>query len=84
MCTNVGGNPELVHHGTSGLLVECGDVDAIARAIGTLLCDGRQAASLGAAARAMALRHCTRQAMLALHLSLYEAMSAGRRAARPA
>lgn len=84
VCTNVGGNPELITHGTSGLLVERGDVEAIAGAVVTLLGDVEHAASLGAAARATVMRRCAKQAMLDAHLSLYEAMLASGRAARPA
>jgi glycosyltransferase involved in cell wall biosynthesis len=78
VCTNVGGNPELITNGTSGLLVERGDVEGIAGAVVTLLRDVEQAARFGAAARATVQRHCTTRAMLDAHLSLYQATLSGR------
>jgi glycosyltransferase involved in cell wall biosynthesis len=79
VCTNVGGNPELVQHQKSGLLVDCGDVEAIAAGITSLLRDEGLAARFGAAARQMAVRRYTKEAMLAEHLALYDAaLAAGR------
>lgn len=51
VATNVGGNPELIEDGRTGLLVPVGDAEALARAIGRLLDDEHLAAELGAAAR---------------------------------
>ncbi len=48
-----GGVPEVVTHGRDGLLVPFGDVDALARALSTLLDDPSTAARLGAAGRAL-------------------------------
>lgn len=50
--TRVGGIPELVRDGVDGLLVEAGDVDALAEAIATLAADPARCAACGAAARA--------------------------------
>lgn len=49
--TRVGGTPELVIEGKTGLLVERGEPEALARAIETLLGDAALRASLGAGAR---------------------------------
>ena len=50
VATRVGGIPDLVEHGVSGLLVESGDVTALADALTQILSDGELAARLGAAA----------------------------------
>lgn len=55
VATRVGGTPELVIDGQTGLLVERGDPDALARAISRLLGDEALRAALGTAAR----RHVT-------------------------
>ena len=51
----VGGLPEIVEDGRSGLLVPAGDVDALAAAILELVRDPGRAAAMGAAGRARAL-----------------------------
>jgi glycosyltransferase involved in cell wall biosynthesis len=52
VATRVGGIPDLVAHGTTGLLVPPGDADALAAAVKSLLDDPERAAAMGAAARA--------------------------------
>lgn len=49
--TNVGGNPDLIADGVTGLVTPVGDADALAAAIERLLVDAPLAARLGAAAR---------------------------------
>ena len=51
VATRVGGIPELVSHGESGLLIGRGDVQELARALLTLLDDPAQRESMGAAGR---------------------------------
>lgn len=51
VATAVGGTPEVIADGVSGLLVPADDAAAMATAIGRLLDDPRAAARLGAAAR---------------------------------
>jgi glycosyltransferase involved in cell wall biosynthesis len=52
VATRVGGLPELVEEGTTGLLVDAGDLDALIRALRALLDHPDQARFLGAAGRA--------------------------------
>jgi glycosyltransferase involved in cell wall biosynthesis len=74
VATRVGGVPEVVSDGRDGLLVEPGDPDALATAIGKVLADDRLAAELArrAAARAAdfqlsaAVRHIERVYLRAL------------------
>jgi glycosyltransferase involved in cell wall biosynthesis len=49
--TRVGGTPELVVHGVTGLIVDVDDPDGLAAALVTLLEDDRRAATMGAEAR---------------------------------
>jgi N-acetyl-alpha-D-glucosaminyl L-malate synthase BshA len=51
VATAVGGIPEVVVPGSSGLLVPAGDADALARGVETLIGDTALRAALGAAAR---------------------------------
>lgn len=57
VATAVGGVPEVIRHGESGLLVKPGDVDGLAEAICQLLCDPQRAAQLGAQARRRVRQH---------------------------
>ena len=56
VATAVGGIPEMVTHGLSGLLVPPGDAQALAAALEQLLCDPARREALGAAAREQALK----------------------------
>ena len=49
--TRVGGIPEVVQDGTNGLLIEAGDVEALARSIISLASDTSLRKKLGEAAR---------------------------------
>src|SRR5207248_1164577 len=51
VATAVGGTPELVVHGETGLLVQPGDVEALAAALAQLLADPEQARRMGEAGR---------------------------------
>jgi glycosyltransferase involved in cell wall biosynthesis len=54
VATRVGGIPELIEDGKTGLLVESGDVDGLARRLRRLLADPMQARQLGRAGRELA------------------------------
>jgi colanic acid/amylovoran biosynthesis glycosyltransferase len=56
VATAVGGVPELVEHGVTGLLTPAGDARALAAAVERLLRDPRLAAGMGAEARRQAER----------------------------
>lgn len=68
VATAVGGVPEVVIHGETGLLVEPNDPYALAKAIGTLLDDPQRAQRLGQAAR----RRFTAEFSLAACATSYE------------
>lgn len=51
ICTNTGGNPELIQDGVNGFLVPVGNVDALSDRLGRLLFDRELAQRLGDAAR---------------------------------
>jgi len=53
IATRVGGIPDLVRDGATGVLVESGDVEGLARAMVALLADRERAEQLGAAALAV-------------------------------
>lgn len=67
----VGGIPELVEDGVSGLLVEAGDVDALAAALRRVLGDTELRERLGAAARARAEERFDLPRFRDAHVRLY-------------
>jgi glycosyltransferase involved in cell wall biosynthesis len=70
--TAVGGNPEIVEDGATGLLVPRGDPDATGEALAGLLADGARRQALGDAGRARALAHFTQDRMHRAWTKLYE------------
>jgi len=78
VCTDVGGNPELIENQLSGCLVPVGDVDAIAHTSAALLNDQERAASFGARARQRALAMFSAQAMVQKQTELYEQLLAAK------
>jgi glycosyltransferase involved in cell wall biosynthesis len=81
VATTVGGNPEVVEDGLSGLLVPPRDAGALARAIGAVLADPALAARLGQAGRERVRSHFSEAEMVRrterLYLSLLDARRAG-------
>ncbi|WP_172620866.1 glycosyltransferase [Rubrobacter xylanophilus] len=80
----VGGIPDAVVHGETGLLVEPGDHEALACALLMLLADPGLAREMGAAGRRRAERLFSWERVVADHLGLYERVVTGRGAGSPA
>jgi glycosyltransferase involved in cell wall biosynthesis len=71
VATSVGGTPELVVDGETGLLVPPRNVDALAAALRELLDDPERARQLGEAGRARAVQRFSEQAMTHRVLEVY-------------
>lgn len=71
VASRVGGLPEAVEDGVTGLLVEPGDPSALAAAIGALLDDPDRARKMGEAGRARVERDFTLERMTSEYLALY-------------
>ena len=69
--TRVGGVPEVVEHGVSGLLAPADDRSAFAAAIHELLFDSDRVAEMGAAARSRVEEHFTRNHVVAGYERVY-------------
>ena len=74
----VGGLPEVVRHGRTGLLCPGGDVAALGRSLRRLLTDGVLRARMGKAARHLTTRSFSREAGIARYEDLYRRTLAGR------
>jgi glycosyltransferase involved in cell wall biosynthesis len=70
--TAVGGNPEVVEDGVTGLLRPARDVPGFAHAIEELSSNGEWAARLGAAGRRRVLEHFTLDRMVDRYAAIYE------------
>ncbi len=75
VATQVGGIPEVVDHGVTGLLVPPDDPEAMAVALAKLIDDPLQRRTLGAQARERALRLFSAEQMVANFESTYETLS---------
>jgi glycosyltransferase involved in cell wall biosynthesis len=80
--TNVGGIPDLVTHGVTGLLSPDGDRAAITRQLESLSTNGSLARQLAKAGRDHVLQRHSDERMAAEYTLLYERTLASRRAAR--
>ena len=74
VATRVGGVPELVADGRTGLLFPAGDDAWLARALDQLLADPARARSLGAAGRALVRERYDTRVMAATYLRHYRAL----------
>lgn len=72
----VGGMPEIVSDGHTGLLVPPGDASALAGALGRVLADRAFAEQLGATGRAVALAEFSEDRMAERFASVYKRMTA--------
>lgn len=76
VATAVGGVPEVVADGVTGLLAPPGDVDAIAAALRRVLADGALAEGLGRAGRERAAKHFAIAPMQAQYARIYRELGA--------
>jgi glycosyltransferase involved in cell wall biosynthesis len=76
VATAVGGIPQLVEHGRTGLLVEPGDADALRAALERLLGDAELRRRMGRAARARVERTCSWERVTDETLAAYAAVAA--------
>lgn len=72
VATDVGGNPEIIADGKTGLLVPVGDDTALADAINRLLADPERAHAIGQAARLQFMREFTLARMVSRYVEVYE------------
>jgi glycosyltransferase involved in cell wall biosynthesis len=84
IASSVGGLPELVADGETGMLVEAGDVDDLAAALRLLLAEPSLRRRLGAAGRARAEERFGLERFRRAHLELYSAELARRGLPLPA
>jgi N-acetyl-alpha-D-glucosaminyl L-malate synthase BshA len=75
--TAVGGIPEVVEHGVSGLLIPFGQADALARAVDALAADRALRERLGQAAQDRARRLFTADAVVPAYEAVYRRVLAG-------
>ncbi len=85
VATRVGGIPEIVTHGESGLLTAPGDHRALAQALGTALADKAVARKLSEQARGIILERHTPESRMRQLLGIYQAAcgQGGQRACSP-
>jgi len=79
VATSVGGNPEVVQHGQTGLLTPPGDADALAVGLAFLLDHPEEATRMGAAGRSRVLTHFPLAGMVHALEALYARGRAERR-----
>ena len=79
VATRVGGTPEAVQDGVTGLLVPPGDPGALARAIDRLLSNPELAETLGQSGRHLVRRHFSLDQMVQATEGLYHTLLEKRR-----
>ncbi|MGH8185535.1 MAG: glycosyltransferase, partial [Steroidobacteraceae bacterium] len=75
VCTDVGGNAELVAHGENGCVVPVGDVPAMVASLTQLLQSESQRVAFGRESAARAARIFSTEAMCREHHRLYASLS---------
>lgn len=78
VASRVAGIPEVVNHGTSGLLVDSGSADQLARALAMLVNDGELRSRLGAAAKAFVIPRFGADGYVDSIVSLYDRLLASK------
>ncbi|MCS3904321.1 glycosyltransferase involved in cell wall biosynthesis [Methylohalomonas lacus] len=78
VCTDTGGNRELVQDGETGYRVPVGDIDMLAGKIGQLLEEPDRAAIMAHRAAARVAELCNMQSMLSRHAALYAGLADSR------
>ena len=78
VATSVGGIPEVIEHGTTGLLAPAGDADALAAAVQNLIDDPARRAALGAASRWVAHNQFSAETIVPQYEALYRRVCAVR------
>lgn len=84
LATAVGGVPEIVQDGVTGLLVPRQDVMALAEAMRIVLGDPARAQAMGQAARAQSTAQRDFEAVVAAYEQVYERLTAARQNSHPA
>lgn len=77
VATRVGGIPDVVVHGTTGLLVDKGDIQGLANALVSLLCDPSRCIGMGKEAHAFACSYLDIQRTADRLIDLYREMING-------
>lgn len=75
ICTNVGGNPELIREGFNGFLVGVGEFKNMAERMMSVLSDTSLAEKLGANARESMIHEFSREKMVNSYAKLYEELT---------
>jgi glycosyltransferase involved in cell wall biosynthesis len=83
VCTDSGGNPELVEDGVTGFLTPPKDADAVVSALRTLRSDRERAREMGRVGRSRIQERFSVQGMTAHFIAIYESLLADRQEARP-
>jgi L-malate glycosyltransferase len=78
VATSVGGIPEVIQDGVSGLLVPAGDAEQLRRAVEKLIHDVALRKSLGSAAQAHAQRKFSADVIIPLYEALYRSVHSSR------
>lgn len=74
VCTNTGGNVEIVEDGINGYLVEVGDISALAERIYDLLNDRNKAEKFGHNGKNLVCRKFSNDLMIKKHINLYNSI----------
>lgn len=77
ICTQTGGNPEIIEEGVNGFLVPVGDTDALARRLIELIMDPDKRRAMGAASVAQLTTRYSLDTMLSQHIALYREIEPG-------